>query len=76
MNENRLDQLQFARQKLTYSYLSAAAAICPPELCDVRISWTKNCVLTSVVDDLFDVRGSKEELENLISLVEKYKLLT
>ena len=72
MKENKLDQLQFARQKLTYSYLSAAATIFPSELSDARISWAKNGVLTTVVDDFFDVRGSKEELENLIELVEKY----
>nr|CBX87013.1 KS protein [Triticum aestivum] len=72
VKENRLDQLQFARQKLTYCYLSAAATIFPPELSDARISWAKNGVLTTVVDDLFDVGGSKEELENLIALVEKW----
>uniref|UniRef100_R7W8W2 Ent-kaur-16-ene synthase, chloroplastic n=1 Tax=Aegilops tauschii TaxID=37682 RepID=R7W8W2_AEGTA len=72
VKENRLDQLQFARQKLTYCYLSAAATIFPPELSDARISWAKNGVLTTVVDDFFDVGGSKEELENLIALVEKW----
>uniref|UniRef100_A0ACD5Z095 Uncharacterized protein n=1 Tax=Avena sativa TaxID=4498 RepID=A0ACD5Z095_AVESA len=72
VKENRLDQLQFARQKLTYCYLSAAATIFPPELSDARISWAKNGVLTTVVDDFFDIGGSKEELENLIALVEKW----
>lgn len=72
VKENMLDQLQFARQKLTYCYLSAAATIFPPELSDARISWAKNGVLTTVVDDFFDVGGSKEELENLIALVEKW----
>jgi len=72
VKENKLDQLQFARQKLTYCYLSAAATIFPSELSDARISWAKNGVLTTVVDDFFDVGGSKEELENLIELVEKY----
>ena len=67
-----LYQLHFAWQKLTYCYLSAAATIFPPELSDARISWAKNGVLTTVVDDFFDVGGSKEELENLIALVEKY----
>ena len=76
MKENRLDQLQFARQKLTYCYLSAAATIFPPELSDARISWAKNGVLTTVVDDFFDIGGSKEELENLITLVEKYNSQT
>nr|ATG30214.1 ent-kaurene synthase [Poa pratensis] len=72
VKESKLDQLQFARQKLTYCYLSAAATIFPPELSDARISWAKNGVLTTVVDDFFDIGGSKEELENLITLVEKW----
>ncbi|KAJ1272726.1 hypothetical protein BS78_06G224500 [Paspalum vaginatum] len=72
VKENRLDQLQFARQKLTYCYLSAAAAIFSPELSDARMSWAKNGVLTTIVDDFFDVGGSKEELENLITLVERW----
>lgn len=71
MKESRLDQLQFARQKLDYFYFSAAATIFTPELSDVRILWAKNGVLTTVVDDFFDVGGSKEELENLVALVEK-----
>ncbi|XBJ04013.1 hypothetical protein VPH35_023039 [Triticum aestivum] len=70
--ENRLDQLQFARQKLSYCYLAAAATIFPPELSDARMSWSKNGVLTTVVDDFFDVGGSQEEHENLIALVEKW----
>nr|BAL41689.1 ent-kaurene synthase like 2 [Triticum aestivum] len=69
---NRLDQLQFARQKLAYCYLAAAATIFPPELSDARMSWAKNGVLTTVVDDFFDVGGSKEEHENLVTLVEKW----
>ncbi|KAK3143740.1 hypothetical protein QOZ80_4AG0304350 [Eleusine coracana subsp. coracana] len=72
VKENRLDQLQFARQKLTYCYLSAAATIFPSELSDARLSWAKNGVLTTVVDDFFDVGGSREELKSLIALVEKW----
>ncbi|KAB8096892.1 ent-kaurene synthase-like 2 [Oryza sativa Japonica Group] len=72
VKESRLDQLQFARQKLDYFYFSAAATIFTPELSDVRILWAKNGVLTTVVDDFFDVGGSKEELENLVALVEKW----
>lgn len=72
MKDNRLDQLQYARQKLTYCYFSAAASISPPEMSDARISWSKTALLTSVVDDFFDVGGSKEEQENLLALMEKY----
>ncbi|XP_066348610.1 acyclic sesquiterpene synthase-like isoform X2 [Miscanthus floridulus] len=72
VKECRLDQLPFARQKLAYFYLSAAGTMFPPELSDARILWAKNGVLTTVVDDFFDVGGSKEELENLVTLVEMW----
>lgn len=68
--ENRLDELKFARSKSAYCYFSAAATIFSPELSDARMSWAKNGVLTTVVDDFFDVGGSVEELKNLIQLVE------
>ncbi|XP_026438094.1 ent-kaur-16-ene synthase, chloroplastic-like isoform X1 [Papaver somniferum] len=70
--ENRLDKLKFARQKLTYCYFSAAATLYFPELSDARMSWARNGVLTTVVDDFFDIGGSGEELVNLIELVEKW----
>ncbi|KAK1279835.1 hypothetical protein QJS04_geneDACA022955 [Acorus gramineus] len=72
VKENRLDQLKFARQKLTYCYFSAAATLFPPESSDARIPWAKNGVLTTVVDDFFDVGGSQEEMIQLIELVEKW----
>ena len=72
MKESKLDQLQFVRQRTTYCYFSAAATIFPAELCDARITLAKNSVLATVVDDFFDVAGSKEELENLVVLIEKY----
>lgn len=72
VKERRLDQLPFARQKLAYFHLSAAGTIFPQELSDARISWVKNGVLITVVDDFFDMGGSQEELENLIALVEMY----
>uniref|UniRef100_M8BJR4 Ent-kaur-16-ene synthase, chloroplastic n=1 Tax=Aegilops tauschii TaxID=37682 RepID=M8BJR4_AEGTA len=70
--DHKLDKLQFVRQKLTYCYLAAAATLFPPELSDARISWAKNSVLATAADDFFDIVGSKEELENLVALVEKW----
>ncbi|XP_012068527.2 ent-kaur-16-ene synthase, chloroplastic [Jatropha curcas] len=70
--EKRLDKLKFARQKLGYCYFSTAASLFTPELSDARISWAKNGVLTTVIDDFFDVGGSEEECVNLIQLVEKW----
>ena len=76
MKKNRLDHLQFARQKVTYSYLCAAGSITPHELCDARISMAKSIVLATVIDDFFDVEESNEELKDLIALVEKYVSLS
>ncbi|KAH7654576.1 Ent-kaurene synthase protein [Dioscorea alata] len=70
--KNKLDQLKFARQKVAYCYLSAAATIFSPEASEARMSWAKNGVLTTVVDDFFDIGGSREELQSLILLVEKW----
>ncbi|CAF2065754.1 unnamed protein product [Brassica oleracea var. botrytis] len=72
--ENRLQELKFARQKLAYCYFSGAATLFSPELSDARISWAKGGVLTTVIDDFFDVGASKEEMESLIHLVEKWDL--
>jgi ent-kaurene synthase len=71
--ENKLDQLQFARQRVEYCYFAAAGTIFHPELSDARLSWAKNSVLVIVSDDFFDVEGSREELENLVALVQKYE---
>lgn len=70
--ESKLDTLKFARQKQVYCYFSSAATLFSPELSDARISWAKNGVLTTVVDDFFDVGGSEQELVDLIQLVEKW----
>ncbi|XP_021753311.1 ent-kaur-16-ene synthase, chloroplastic-like isoform X1 [Chenopodium quinoa] len=70
--ECKLDQLAFSRQKLSYCYFSAAASFSSPELADARISWAKNGVLTTVVDDFFDVGSSEEEQLNLIQLFDKW----
>ncbi|KAK3121363.1 hypothetical protein QOZ80_8BG0651610 [Eleusine coracana subsp. coracana] len=70
--ENKLDQPQFIRKILTNSYLAAVATINEHELTDARIACAKSIALTLAADDLFDVEGSKEELENLIYLVKKW----
>ncbi|KAI4378950.1 hypothetical protein MLD38_016364 [Melastoma candidum] len=71
VTENKLDKLQFARQKLAYCYFSVAATISAIELSDARWAWTKNAVLTVLVNDFYDVGGSKEEHDNLLQLMKK-----
>ncbi|KAL5707796.1 ent-kaurene synthase [Ranunculus cassubicifolius] len=72
VKECRLDELTFARQKLTYIYFTAACILFPPELSDARTSWVKNTFLAVICDDFFDVGGSQEELANLIELVKRW----
>ncbi|MED6113876.1 hypothetical protein PIB30_074926 [Stylosanthes scabra] len=72
VTESKLDKLEFARQKLAYCYFSAAANLFVPELSDARISWAKNGVLTTVVDDFYDVGSTEEEQLNLIQLMEEW----
>ncbi|XP_052141628.1 ent-pimara-8(14),15-diene synthase isoform X5 [Oryza glaberrima] len=70
--QTRLDELKFARLMPSITYFSAAATMFPSELSEARIAWTQNCILTTTVDDFFDGEGSKEEMENLVKLIEKW----
>ncbi|KAM0950838.1 putative ent-kaurene synthase [Dioscorea sansibarensis] len=70
--ENKLDQLTFARQKVAYCYLAASATVLSHDAYEARMSCAKNGILTTLVDDFFDIGGSREELLNLVSLVAKW----
>ncbi|KAL4586173.1 hypothetical protein LXL04_010805 [Taraxacum kok-saghyz] len=72
--ENRLDRLKFARQKTAYCYFSAASFLSAPELSDARLSWAKSSILTTVIDDFFDVGGSMDELVNFVQILEKWNV--
>ncbi|KAI3888977.1 hypothetical protein MKX03_028776 [Papaver bracteatum] len=75
IEENKLDKLKFSSRHLktlTYLYFSAAATLFSTELSNARLSWAKNAVLVTVVDDFFDGGGSEEELLNLAELFEKW----
>ncbi|XP_050234951.1 ent-kaur-16-ene synthase, chloroplastic-like isoform X2 [Mercurialis annua] len=68
----RFEELNFARLLLLNCYYTNSAVLVAPELADARIAITKNCILATVVDDFFDIAGSKEELENLVQLVQRW----
>ncbi|KAG8071137.1 hypothetical protein GUJ93_ZPchr0006g45140 [Zizania palustris] len=72
VKEVRLDQLKFLRILPLDVLFFLASAVLPRELSDARIAWIQNCILTTAVDDLFDVAGSSEELENLVALFDKW----
>nr|CAB3484567.1 unnamed protein product [Digitaria exilis] len=72
VKEVRLDELEFARVLPLQVLFSAAATMFPSELSEARLAWSKNSILTTVMDDLFDIVGSREELENLVALVDRW----
>lgn len=72
--ENRLDKLKFARQKTAYCYFSVASFLYSHELSDARISWAKSSILTTVIDDFFDVGGTMDELVNFVQTIEKWNV--
>ncbi|CAL1399989.1 unnamed protein product [Linum trigynum] len=72
VKEYRIEELKFARQKVAYGFFAAAAILFSLEHAEARSSWAKNTVLVTLVDDLFDVGGSEEELLNFIDLVKAW----
>ncbi|KAJ8775387.1 hypothetical protein K2173_023152 [Erythroxylum novogranatense] len=73
VEESRIGELKFARQKVTYCYVSIAAVLIAPEDSEARISMTKNSVMATIIDDLFDFAGSREELENMLQLFGRWQ---
>ena len=43
------------------------------ELSEARDAYGMENILVTVVDDFFDIGASKEEMENLVTLIEKYR---
>ncbi|TVU29568.1 hypothetical protein EJB05_21141, partial [Eragrostis curvula] len=72
VKEVQLGKLEFARLMPSTLWIFVASDIFPPELSDARVAWIKNTILTISVDDFFDGGGSTEELENFLSLIEKW----
>ncbi|TKW28451.2 hypothetical protein SEVIR_3G324300v4 [Setaria viridis] len=72
VKEVRLDELEFARIMPLHTLFSAASTMFAAGLSEARMAWSKMCVLTTAMDDLFDTVGSKEELENLVTLIDMW----
>ncbi|KAJ8775360.1 hypothetical protein K2173_023125 [Erythroxylum novogranatense] len=68
VEKSRIGELNFARQKLTYCYITVAAVLMAPEDSEARISMAKNSVMSTIIDDFFDFAGSEEELKNMLEL--------
>eukprot|EP01018_Ginkgo_biloba_P016370 Gb_31977 [translate_table: standard] len=70
--DGMFSNLKFARQKLVYCYFSVAATLFEPEMSAARMVWAKNGVLTTVIDDFFDVGGSIEELRSFLEAFRRW----
>ncbi|XP_065872842.1 ent-kaur-16-ene synthase, chloroplastic-like isoform X1 [Euphorbia lathyris] len=68
----KLDKLKYARQRLELIYFAVATNLFEPEFSDARLAWTQHTILTTVVDDFFEFRGSMEELINLVNLIQRW----
>ncbi|OEL35632.1 Ent-pimara-8(14),15-diene synthase [Dichanthelium oligosanthes] len=73
VKEVRLDELEFVKVMPLPVLFSAAATMFPSELSEARVAWSKNSILVTAVDDLFDVVGSREEMENFVALIDKWE---
>jgi len=69
----RLEELQFARVMPLVCYLPPASTMFRSELSEARDAYAIKNILVTVVDDFFDIGASKEEMENLVALIEKYR---
>lgn len=70
VKEFKLEELEFARIMPLICLYPPAATLFPCELYEARMAMSKHNILLTVVDDLFDVGGSREEMENLVKLIE------
>ncbi|CAL1387291.1 unnamed protein product [Linum trigynum] len=65
-------KLSFARDRLVEIYYWAFGAIWEPKFSRARCFVTKILVLTSVADDIYDVRGEIDELKLFTTTVERW----
>ncbi|CAO2141182.1 unnamed protein product [Urochloa humidicola] len=72
VKEARLDELEFARLMPLHVLFAAASTMFPSALSEARVAWTQMCLVTTILDDLFDTVGTREELDNLVELINKW----
>ncbi|KAM7466314.1 hypothetical protein LguiB_013876 [Lonicera macranthoides] len=72
VKDSEIMTLDFDWHILISSYIQLSSIHFEPELANLRIAWTQTSFVGTVVDDMFDVDGSREELLNLIELLKKW----
>ncbi|CAL1402135.1 unnamed protein product [Linum trigynum] len=72
LQEHKLDEMRVAKMKMNYCYFNSVTTFCDPSLAEARIAFSKSTVLVSLIDDLFDIHGTREEHLNIIQLFERW----
>ncbi|XP_042487129.1 alpha-terpineol synthase, chloroplastic-like [Macadamia integrifolia] len=68
------EEMSFARDSLIQNYLWTMGWNPEPQFSNFRIENAKVCILVTVIDDMYDVYGSVEELELFTDAVERWDL--
>ncbi|KAI3518451.1 hypothetical protein L1887_07217 [Cichorium endivia] len=67
-------KLSFARDRLTECFFWAVGVVFEPQYHYCRVGLTKVCALITVIDDIYDVYGSLDELKILTDAVKRWDI--
>ncbi|MQM21051.1 hypothetical protein Taro_054083 [Colocasia esculenta] len=68
-----IESLPFSRDRLVENYLWAMGVAFEPQFSNVRVWLTKLVCILTVIDDIYDVYGTFDELELFTNVVESWK---
>ena len=66
------DKLIFSTDRVMENYMWAVGIIFEPQFSKCRIGLTKFVCILTVIDDMYDVYGSLDELESFTDAVDRY----
>ena len=66
------EELEFARDQPLKWYMCSMACLTDPDLSDQRVDLTKPISFIYIIDDIFDVHGTLEELTLFTEAINKY----
>ena len=66
------EKLIFSRDRLMENYLWAMGIVSEPRFSNCRKGLTKFVCLLSVIDDMYDIYGSLDELKHFTDAVDRY----